>query len=358
MQINSSPSLDFQDVLILPKRSSLKSRSEVSLERTFKFLHTEKTWTGVPVIAANMDTVGTFEMAETFLKYKMLVAIHKHYSLDDWKNFKNGHIKNPEIFNHIMVSTGTSDANFEFLSSVLSIVPEIPFICIDIANGYSQHLIDFVKKVREAFPDKIIIAGNVVTGNMAEELIISGADIVKVGIGPGSVCTTRLMTGVGRPQLTAIADCADLAHGLKGHIVGDGGCKNPGDISKAFCAGADFVMLGGMLAGHDESAGNLIEKTINGEVKQFKEFYGMSSSSAMDKHNGGVAKYRASEGKRVEIPYRGSVENTISKILGGVRSTCTYIGAVKIKEMPKRTTFERVQNQLNEVYGSADWYNS
>ena len=241
---------------------------------------------------------------------------------------------------------------------VLKNVPEIPFICIDIANGYSQPLITFIKKVRETYPDKIIVAGNVVTGNMAEELILSGADIVKVGIGPGSVCTTRLMTGVGRPQLTAIMDCADLAHGLKGHVIGDGGCKNPGDISKAFCAGADFVMLGGMLAGHDQSAGEILHKIVDGVEVTVKEFYGMSSSSAMTKHNGGVAKYRASEGKRVEIPYRGDVINTMGKILGGVRSTCTYIGAVTIKEMPKRATFERVNNQLNEVYGSADWYNT
>lgn len=359
MQISENTSLDFKDVLIIPKRSTLKSRSEVSLERTFKFVHTEKTWTGVPIIAANMDTVGTFEMAEAFLQEKMLVAIHKHYTLEQWSNFAKKHSDNKEIFNHIMVSTGTSEKNFDYMCEIFKIVPEVPFVCIDIANGYSQHLIDFVKKVRNKFKDKIIIAGNIVTSNMAEELIMSGADIVKVGIGPGSVCTTRLMTGVGRPQLTAIMDCADLSHGLKGHIIGDGGCQSPGDISKAFGAGADFVMLGGMLAGHDESAGEVVElKDEKGNLNKFKQFYGMSSSDAMKKHSGGVAKYRASEGKTVSIPYRGRVLNTVEKILGGVRSTCTYIGAISIKEMPKRTTFEKVHTQLNEVYGKADWQSS
>jgi GMP reductase len=352
MIIVDSVSLDFQDVLIMPNRSTLKSRSEVDLKREFSFYHTDFKWSGVPIIAANMDSVGTFEMAKVFYKHKMLVAIHKHYTLEDWSKFYSEN-NDSNIFNHIMVSVGTSIDNFEYLKEVmLATKNKIPFICVDIANGYSQHLIDFIKKVRKEFKDKVIVAGNVVTKNMTEELILSGADIVKVGIGPGSVCTTRLMTGVGRPQLTAIIDSADAAHGLSGHIIGDGGCKNPSDIAKAFCAGADFVMLGGMLAGHNESAGELVEEAD----KQYKLFYGMSSSAAMKKYSGGVAKYRASEGKVVKIPFRGDVDNTIQKFLGGIRSTCTYIGAKKIKEMPKRTTFERVNNQLNEVYGQANWY--
>jgi len=357
MRFSESISLDFQDVLFLPKRSVLKSRSEVSLERTFSFKHTNKTWTGVPIIAANMDTVGTFEMVEAFFKEKMLVAVHKHYSLDEWKDFVENQT-NPAIFNHMMISSGISDSDYERLQVISSVAPEIPFICIDIANGYSQYLVEFIQKVRKRFPEKIIIAGNVVTGDMAQELIVAGADIVKVGIGPGSVCTTRLMTGVGRPQLTAIIDCADYSHGIKGHVIGDGGCKNPGDVAKAFGAGADFVMLGGVFAGHDQSAGELITKIVDGKEIKVKEFYGMSSSSAMNKHNGGIAKYRASEGKRVEIAYRGDVQKTVGTILGGIRSTCTYIGAESIKEMTKRTTFEKVNNQLNEVFGAADWHNS
>jgi GMP reductase len=229
----------------------------------------------------------------------------------------------------------------------MALTDDLIFICVDIANGYSEHLVQYVEKVRAQFPDKVISAGNVVTGDMVEELILAGADIVKVGIGPGSVCTTRVKTGVGYPQLSAIIECADAAHGLGGRIIGDGGCSCAGDVSKAFGGGADFVMLGGMLAGHEESGGEVIEQ----DGKQFMKFYGMSSQSAMDKHSGGVAKYRAAEGKTVLLPYRGSVHTTISDILGGVRSTCTYVGAAKLRELTKRTTFIRVQEQENNVYG-------
>jgi GMP reductase len=215
---------------------------------------------------------------------------------------------------------------------------------MDIANI----LLILLKKTRKVFKDKVIIAGNVVTGEMVEELILSGADIVKVGIGPGSVCTTRVKTGVGYPQLSATIECADAAHGLGGHIIADGGCKMPGDVAKAFGAGADFVMLGGMLAGHDESGGQVIEK----DGKKYKEYYGMSSKTAMEKHSGGVANYRASEGKTVTIPYRGPVANTLQDVLGGVRSTCTYVGARKLKELSKRTTFIRVLEQENQVFGT------
>lgn len=246
-----------------------------------------------------------------------------------------------------MVSTGTSDADFQKTKDIMALSDELIFICVDIANGYSEHLVEYVERVRAEFPDKVISAGNVVTGDMCEELILAGADIVKVGIGPGSVCTTRVKTGVGYPQLSAIIECGDAAHGLGGMIIGDGGCSCAGDVSKAFGGGADFVMLGGMLAGHEESGGEIIEK--DGET--FMKFYGMSSQSAMDKHSGGVAKYRAAEGKTVLLPFRGSVHGTISDILGGVRSTCTYVGAAKLKELTKRTTFIRVQEQENVIFG-------
>ncbi|KAK9744621.1 IMP dehydrogenase / GMP reductase domain [Popillia japonica] len=185
-------------------------------------------------------------------------------------------------------------------------------------------------------------AGNVVTGEMVEELILSGADIIKVGIGPGSVCTTRIKTGVGYPQLSAVIECADAAHGLQGHIISDGGCTCAGDVAKAFGAGADFVMAGGMFAGHDECDGEVIEK--NG--KKYKLFYGMSSKTAMQKHSGGVAEYRSSEGKTVEVVYKGDVESTVLDILGGLRSACTYTGAGKLKELPRRATFIRCTQQM------------
>ncbi|PWG05103.1 GMP reductase [Polaribacter aquimarinus] len=344
MRIENELKLGFKDVMIRPKRSTLKSRSQVTLEREFKFLHSDLIWKGIPIMAANMDTVGTFEMAKALGKLKLFTAIHKHYSLDEWRKFASN--STDDVLNNIAVSTGTGKEDSEKVKQILSEFPQINFICIDVANGYSEHFVKFVAKMRKNHPNKIIIAGNVVTGEMVEELLLSGADIVKVGIGPGSVCTTRVKTGVGYPQLSAIIECADAAHGIGGHIVSDGGCKIPGDLSKAFGGSADFVMLGGMLAGHTESGGELIEK--NGE--KFKAFYGMSSETAMNKHAGGVANYRASEGKTVAVPFRGNVKNTITDILGGIRSTCTYVGANKLKSLTKRTTFIRVQEQENQIY--------
>ncbi|KJD36247.1 guanosine 5'-monophosphate oxidoreductase [Tamlana sedimentorum] len=344
MRIEYDIKLGFKDVMFRPKRSTLKSRSEVSLEREFKFLHSPETWTGIPIMAANMDTVGTFEMALALSEKKLFTAIHKHYSLSKWNNFTSNLTKDKNNF--IAVSTGIGQNDSDKLAKIIQQNPNIKFICIDVANGYSEHFANFVKQTRELYPKKVIIAGNVVTGEMVEELLLCGADIVKVGIGPGSVCTTRVKTGVGYPQLSAIIECADAAHGLGGQIISDGGCTTPGDIAKAFGAGADFVMLGGMLAGHDESGGKIIES--NG--KTYKQFYGMSSSTAMDKHVGGVANYRASEGKTVEVLYKGAVENTLQDILGGIRSTCTYVGASRLKELTKRTTFIRVNEQENTIY--------
>jgi len=338
--------LDFKDVLLRPKRSSIKSRADVELSRRFTFLHSKRVHDGVPIIASNMDTVGTFEMAAALAKHKCYTCLHKYHSVDAWKTFAKEH---PEALPYAAVSAGTATGDFERLDEVLNAIPEIQFICLDVANGYSQFFVEFVAKVRGKFPEHTIMAGNVVTGDMVEALVFAGADIIKVGIGPGSVCTTRKKTGVGYPQLSAVLECADNAHGLKAHIISDGGCSCPGDIAKAIGAGADFVMLGGMLAGHDQSGGEVIEK--NG-IKR-KLFYGMSSSTAMKKHKGGVAEYRASEGKTVEVDYRGDVEVTMLDVLGGLRSACTYVGAGKVKEMPKRTTFIRVTQQLNEVFGKS-----
>lgn len=485
MRIINDIQLDFDDVLIMPKRSTLKSRSQVDLERTFKFTNSKQEWTGVPIMVANMDTTGTFEMAKKLIEYKIITCIHKHYRLDQWKDFLTS-ITDDTHFNYFTVSIGITDTDIELLNEIIQIDNRIRFICVDVANGYTENFIEKVKLIRQTYPTKIIIAGNIVSAEMCEELILAGVDICKAGIGGGclaadtkvlmgdkttknicdikigeevinmkgqnvkvknvlcmgtkdvmrvkvsncsepilatsdhmfwamnfqdntyawmklddvniddiklttinesgefvngyitslrnggyietwdievdcdthsfiannivvhnSVCTTRIKTGVGRPQLSTIIECADAAHGLNGCVVSDGGCKNSGDISKAFAAGADFVMLGGMMAGHLESGGDLI--TENGV--EYKEFYGMSSDTAMLKHRGEVAKYRASEGKRVLIKYRGPVENTINDILGGVRSTCTYVGASKLKELSKRTTFVRVNKQSNEVYG-------
>lgn len=344
MRVESDIKLGFKDVLIRPKRSTLRSRAQVELERHFTFLHSRREWWGVPVIAANMDTVGTFEAATVLAGHGMLTAVHKHYELPAWNAFLAG--CKEDIYQRIMVSTGTAESDYERLGQILGQHPQLQFICIDVANGYAEAFVEFVSRVRESYPDKTIVAGNVVTGEMVEELLLSGADVVKVGIGPGSVCTTRVKTGVGYPQLSAVIECADAAHGLGGRIISDGGCACAGDVAKAFGGGADFVMLGGMLAGHDESGGQLVDR--NGQT--FKLFYGMSSATAMEKHAGGVAEYRSSEGKTVEVPYRGPIEETVRDILGGLRSACTYVGAGALRELSKRTTFIRVMEQESQTF--------
>jgi GMP reductase len=346
MRIEEDVKLDFKDVLIRPKRSTLTSRSEVNLQRTFTFAASEQTLTSVPLIAANMDGVGTFAMARALLSHKMLVALNKFYSIEELKSFYES--ITPEEAKYVFYTMGIKERDIEKLEALLQVVDEsrIPSICIDVANGYTERFVEFVKITRERFPHKILMAGNVVTGEMVEELALVGVDIIKVGIGPGSVCTTRKMTGVGYPQLSAVIECADAAHGIGARICSDGGCQVPGDVAKAFGGGADFVMMGSMFAGHDESEMERIQK--NG--KEYIKYYGSSSEEAMLKHVGGVAKYRASEGKSVEIEYKGPVEKTVQEILGGLRSACTYVGAAHLKELPKRTTFTRVTQQLNPQY--------
>lgn len=388
MNIEQDVKLDFKDVLIRPKRSTLSSRKDVVLTRTFKFKHAKRSWTGVPIIAANMDTVGTLEMYKALSNNGMLTALHKHYVVKDVvAHFIND--QEPATANITPIhdgmgltgssrtytnratsfsfySMGVTDSDYQKFEEVMAAACDkkvgskirgavatthpIQMVCVDVANGYTEIFAAFIKKLRRSYPHLVIMAGNVVTREMTEELILAGADIIKVGIGPGSVCTTRKMTGVGYPQLSAIIECADAAHGMGGLVCADGGCTVPGDLAKAFGAGADFVMLGGMLAGHTESGGDLV--TVGD--KQFKRFYGMSSNTAMEIHSGGVAVYRASEGKTVELPYRGPVAKTVQDILGGLRSTCTYIGASRLKEVSKCTTFIRVSQQINEVFGKAE----
>jgi len=363
MRIESEIKLDFSDVLIKPKRSTLGSRKQVQLEREYNFRNTDSNsgYKGVPIMASNMDGVGTFEMADKLADLGLFTCLVKTYSVEQLTQFfleTNGTRRE-----HVAMSIGITDDDIEKLDRVMKI-RGIKYLCIDVANGYSERFAGVVKQIREKHPSLVIIAGNVVTGEMTEELILSGADIVKVGIGPGSVCTTRIKTGVGYPQLSAIMECADAAHGLGGHIIADGGCSSSGDVAKAFGGGADFVMLGGMLAGHDEGGGEIIEKTyitneqapatsagIGKKVqKQFVQFYGMSSDTANKKHFGGLKDYRSSEGRTVSIPYKGEVANTVQDILGGIRSACTYAGARKLKDLSKCTTFVRVNNQYNKVF--------
>ena len=420
MIIEQDIKLDFKDVLIRPMRSTLNSRKDVSLERDFAFKNSNHRYVGVPLIAANMDTIGTLAMAEALNEFDVIAALHKHIPVEELVQFFADNLYDSHFY-----SIGTNPKDLEKLEQVQAKVRElvnipwsIPYVCIDVANGYSEHFSRFVRDFKQKYPDTTVMAGNVVTAEMTEQLILDGADIVKVGIGPGSVCTTRKQTGVGYPQLSAIIECANAAHGLGGLICADGGCTVPGDVAKAFGAGADFVMLGGMFAGHDQCGGEMIggdaklknisnlptfsppsiqkgftlqydgdkELTITEDVIRTldtlfaiqqdeeiypvmfplvqkylelfdidytnakMEFYGMSSKTAMDKHNGGVAEYRSSEGKTVSVPYRGDVRDTIQDILGGLRSACTYVGAKKLKEMSKRTTFIRVTQQINSIF--------
>jgi len=351
MKIEDDVKLDFADVLIRPKRSNLESRSKVNLNRTFKFKtpNGEAVWTGVPIMASNMDTIGTFGMATALQQHGALCAVHKYYSKDEWDTEMFGWLRKNSGQCGVVYTMGMGDANsnmneLQKAQDILDTHRHIQFICIDVANGYTEKFVRYVEFVRKTFPRHVLIAGNVVTREMTEALILAGANIVKIGIGPGSVCTTRKVAGVGYPQLSCIMECADAAHGLGGYVLSDGGCTCPGDVAKAFGAGADFVMIGGMFAGTDEAAG---ESTEDGKV-----FYGMSSAEAMNKHSGGVATYRAAEGKRVVVPHIGSVDGVMQQILGGVRSACTYVGASRLKDLSKCTTFIRVNRQLNTVWGN------
>ena len=382
MRLEEDIKLDYKDVLIRPKRSTLHSRSQVRLSRKFKFRNYEPESTaddphyiGIPIMASNMDGVGTMRMADKLAEGEMFTCLVKTYSAEELIVYFNGEDLDGdglERTENVAMSIGTGDSDYNKLIQVKKECDyRLKYVCMDIANGYSDHFAAHVRKVRAEFPDLVIIAGNVVTREMTEELILSGADIVKVGIGPGSVCTTRIQTGVGYPQLSAVIECADAAHGLGGHIIADGGCNSPGDVAKAFAAGADFVMLGGMLAGHNEGGGEIIKKyyqtneliredvsyetkeTLLVEQKHFVQFYGMSSESANDKHFGGLKNYRSSEGRTVLVPYRGPVAKTVQEILGGVRSACTYTGAMKLKQLSKCATFIRCSQTHNSVYESS-----
>jgi len=343
MKILDDIKLDFADVLLLPKRSQYSSRSEVSLERTIKFKYSDEEWTGVPIIVSNMDTTGTIEMAKSLQTHKVITCLHKYYTAFDLTNAGLDR-------DFYAVSTGINDTDLENLDNIVQMINP-KFICIDVANGYMSRFIETCKKIRDKYPNRILIAGNVCTSEGVQDIVMNGkVDIVKVGIGSGSCCTTRKQTGIGMPQLSAVIECADTAHGLDAHIISDGGLQVIGDFSKAYGAGADFVMSGSMFAGHFESGGDLVEE--NG--KRYKIFYGMSSSTAMNKYSGGVAKYRTSEGKTVKVEYRGKVENTILDIQGGIRSCMTYMGAKKIKDIPKCATFARVSRQLNQIYNGKE----
>lgn len=312
MRIESDIKLDFSDVLLKPKRSTLKSRKDIDLNRRFKFRWTDLQWEGVPVISSNMSSVTTPEVAKAMVKRNMLACVPKNSNLPLYGAINK------------MYSVGLEDKPLSTLA---------PFLCLDVPNGYIEAVVNRTKWLREEYPGKILVVGNVVTAEQTEALILAGADIVKVGIGSGAACSTRIKTGVGMPQLSAVFECSDAAHGLGGHIISDGGCSTPGDVVKAFAGGADFVMLGGMLAGHTENG---------------TDFYGMSSERGNEELAGGIKDYRASEGWELKLPDRGPLDRTLQDIEGGLRSACSYVGARSLKDLPKCATFVMVNRQANQ----------
>lgn len=334
--------LDYADVLLVPRESELSSRSQIKLTID----HFDEPM--IPIIAANMDGVGTFAMARELAKYKMMTALVKHYSLDELVEFYG-----TEESKYAIYSMGISEDDFDKLVNFSTILSDAgisnpPAICVDVANGYTTSLLKFIERIREAHPEYVLMVGNVVTPERTEKLIECGADIVKIGVGPGSVCTTRKITGIGYPQFSAVIECAAAADSAGGAICADGGITCPGDAVKAFAGGAHYVMIGGLFAGHDEGIGG----TIGGlsEVTPSIPFYGMASKEAQNKHNGGVADYRASEGKFVTVPYRGPIDGTVQELLGGIRSACTYVGAGTIEDLHRRARFVRVNRQLNNMF--------
>lgn len=349
--------LDFKDVLVVPRFSKLNSRQEVNLERRLHFQNRGE-WTGIPIIAANMTTTGTREVYRVLSRYKIITAFHKFYTLQDYEVMMHEIDLNPDYF---MISTGITDADLENLDKIIK-SPKIPsrFICIDIANGYIERFYQVCQDLRKRYPDKILVAGNVVTRDAVERLAKIGIDIVKMGIGPGSACTTRIQTGVGMPQLTCILDAKqssaidnqDKDEGVENYrhrypypyIISDGGITCPGDCVKAFVAGADFVMIGGEFSGHDENPGSIIEESGN----KYKLFYGMSSQYAMkNNYTDGRKNYRSSEGRVLKIKYKGSLIATVNNYLGGIRSACTYTDSESLSCLAKNGRFIMVNNQYN-----------
>ena len=383
MRIEEDVKIDYGNVLLRPKRSTLVSRKDVDLDRHYTF-NNGQTYYDIPIMASNMDGVGTIEMADALGKLGLFTCLVKSYSVDEYVEYFNmdeqwvdaKDIKRFIRKEYTAYSMGVVDDDLtKFIKVYEQLGDRIKYVNIDVANGYTKKYSDFIKMFRDKYPDIVIIAGNVCTADMTQELLLNGADIVKVGIGPGSVCTTRIKTGIGYPQLSAVIECADAAHGVGGRIIADGGCTTPGDIAKAFCAGADYVMLGGMLAGHDEGGGKVVTKHYStGEYKKvhddglgyeipsvdrfvpmfeernFVQFYGMSSKAANDKHFGGMKDYRSSEGREILVDYKGKVSDTILDILGGLRSTCTYVGAPGLKQLSKCATFVRCVDTHNRVY--------
>lgn len=370
MQIISDTQLDFCDVLIRPQSSSLNHRSEVETERNFK----KFCLNACPIMNANMTQTGTFDVAKKMVENKMFGTFHKFYTAEQIKNFFEENQSCSLYF--ITIGLRNKDEEIKRLKEL----NDYHFsILIDVPNAYIPEVENYVKEVRAEFPHRIIAVGNVCTGDITQQLIKAGADIIKVGIGPSAVCRTRHTTGCGRPQLSAIIECANSAHQVGGYIIADGGFVNIGDFCKAFVAGADICMSGCFFAGCDEAAGEIItkiyetneftgtwvdnqgyyhstedgvdkdtfvgltEKQRKHEIKYFKEYYGMSSFRAQEENYGQRTKFGTSEGVESKlVPYVGPIQSIINDIKGGIRSTGTYIGAKNVKNFSRQGSFYKI----------------
>lgn len=353
MKISTDVKLDDDDVILVPQRSLLTSRSEVELTRKFKFYHSSREFNGIPLISANMSCVSGFQLAQSLQKHKIVTCLHKYIDYDHLKLLFGQDILKPE---YTWVSIGMSNDELNKLVNFTSQLNYKPNICVDVANGYMSKFVDFTKRVRDLFPDSVLLCGNVCTPEMVQELILTSTDIVKINIGPGFGCTSRSVAGVGFPSISCIDECEHAAHGLKsgdgrlGLICSDGGQKNSGDIAKRYCAGADFQMVGRLFASHDENS-DVCEWEEDLGGNRYSLYYGMSSHFAQNKHLNQNKNYRASEGTIRKIPYKGSIDKTIQEITGGLRSCGAYIGANCLADFSKCASFVRVNN-IHQNYGT------
>jgi IMP dehydrogenase len=347
--------LTFDDVLLIPAESHVLP-NEVKLDTKLApnlQLH-------IPLISAGMDTVTEGNMAIAMAENGGLGVIHKNLSIEaqveEVKKAKgktvDPNLPHPAVDNQgrllAAAAVGVTSDTFERTESLLEAGADA--IVIDTAHGHSAGVLRKIKEIREHFPNATLIAGNVATGEGTAALFDAGVDVVKVGIGPGSICTTRIVAGVGVPQITAIYDAASVAQKYGKKIIADGGIKYSGDVVKALAAGGNAVMLGSMFSGTTEAPGTI----FTNEGKQFKSYRGMGSVGAMSQQHGSSDRYfqggvneankLVPEGVEALVPYKGDVSNIIYQIDGGLRAGMGYIGAGTIEELIENSQFVQITN--------------
>ncbi len=369
MQIINETQYDFNDVLIKPKRSELTSRKDVNLVREFKGRWNKKIkFSTIPLILSNMDSITSTEMCRKMLENNCMVAHNKFITYEEWEelleeNLFKTSLKECRLAYTIGIRKNENGkyVELEQFRKLKNKYPDIfKHLIVDVPNGYTETFADFVEMVRKEFKDLFITAGNVCDAPTCQELLNAGCDVIKGGIGSGNCCQTRTKAGVGRPQLSTNIECGDICHQMGGYYISDGGCSIPADVCKALVGNSDIVMLGSYFAGATECEGEVVTKFIQPDFNydgtpiikevKYKRFWGMSSKHAMEKHYGKMEKYRASEGREILAPCKGSVQDIINDLLGSIRSMMTYIGAKEIKDVSKRGTFYLVHNQVSNMF--------